>query len=77
MLSSALFTFNDTAVINARGALRIAELQVPGDISIIGFNDIQASSGNPLRLWITSETDWSVTGSFMIQFRPKTKLPRI
>jgi LacI family transcriptional regulator len=44
MLSSALFTFNDTAVINARGALRIAELQVPGDISIIGFNDIQAAT---------------------------------
>jgi len=44
MRSRALFAFNDTAVIGAIGALRVAELQVPGDISIIGFNDVQAAT---------------------------------
>jgi LacI family transcriptional regulator len=41
---TALFAFNDIAAIGAMGAFRDAGLQIPGDISIIGFDDIQAAA---------------------------------
>lgn len=41
---TALFAFNDIAAIGAMGAFRDAGLNVPKDISIIGFDDIQAAA---------------------------------
>lgn len=37
---TALFSFNDMAAIGAMRALHEAGLQVPGDVSVIGFDDI-------------------------------------
>jgi DNA-binding LacI/PurR family transcriptional regulator len=41
---TALFTFNDIAAIAAIRAIREAGLQVPGDISVVGFDDIASAS---------------------------------
>jgi DNA-binding LacI/PurR family transcriptional regulator len=41
---TALFAFNDIAAIGAMGAFRDAGLRVPEDISVIGFDDIQAAA---------------------------------
>jgi DNA-binding LacI/PurR family transcriptional regulator len=41
---TALVAFNDMSAIGAIRALRDANLNVPGDVSVIGFDDIQASS---------------------------------
>jgi len=41
---TALFTFNDVSAIGASGALREAGLQIPQDVSIIGFDDIPSSA---------------------------------
>jgi LacI family transcriptional regulator len=41
---TALFAFNDISAIGAMGAFRDAGLRVPEDISIIGFDDIQAAA---------------------------------
>lgn len=38
---TALFAFNDTSAIGAIGALRQHKLDVPGDVSVVGFDDIQ------------------------------------
>ena len=38
---SALFSFNDVSAIGAIEALRSAGLEVPGDVSVVGFDDIQ------------------------------------
>ena len=37
---SALFAFNDLMAIGALGALGRAGLQVPGDVSVVGFDDV-------------------------------------
>jgi DNA-binding LacI/PurR family transcriptional regulator len=45
---SALFAFNDLAAIGAIITLKGAGLHVPGDVSVIGFDDIfSASTNNP------------------------------
>jgi DNA-binding LacI/PurR family transcriptional regulator len=45
---SALFAFNDLSAIGAIIALKEAGFHVPGDISVIGFDDIfSASTNNP------------------------------
>jgi DNA-binding LacI/PurR family transcriptional regulator len=41
---TALFAFNDISAIGAMGAFREAGLGVPDDISIVGFDDIQAAA---------------------------------
>lgn len=41
---TALFAFNDISAIGAMSAFRDAGLRVPEDISIIGFDDIQAAA---------------------------------
>ncbi len=45
---TALFAFNDVSAFGAMGALRDAGLNVPTDVSVIGFDDILgAASQNP------------------------------
>ena len=41
---TALFAFNDIAAIGAMSAFRDAGLRVPDDVSIVGFDDIQAAA---------------------------------
>jgi DNA-binding LacI/PurR family transcriptional regulator len=41
---SALFAFNDISAIGAIRALREAGRQIPGDISVVGFDDIQSAA---------------------------------
>jgi LacI family transcriptional regulator len=41
---TALFAFNDVSAIGAIRALREAGLSVPGDISVVGFDDIQSAA---------------------------------
>jgi DNA-binding LacI/PurR family transcriptional regulator len=41
---TALFAFNDIAAIGAMSAFRDAGLRVPEDVSIVGFDDIQAAA---------------------------------
>jgi LacI family transcriptional regulator len=41
---SALFAFNDISAMGAIRALREAGLQVPRDVSVIGFDDIQSAA---------------------------------
>jgi LacI family transcriptional regulator len=40
---TALFTFNDIAAIGALASFRDAGLRVPEDVSLVGFDDIQAA----------------------------------
>ena len=41
---TALFAFNDLSAIGAMGALREKGLQVPNDVSVVGFDDIQSAA---------------------------------
>ena len=41
---TALFAFNDLSAIGAIGALREKGLNVPGDVSVVGFDDIQSAA---------------------------------
>ncbi len=41
---TAVFAYNDLMAIGALGALRRAGISVPGDVSVIGFDDIQQAS---------------------------------
>ncbi len=41
---TALFAFNDLSAIGAIGALREKGVQVPGDVSVVGFDDIQSAA---------------------------------
>jgi LacI family transcriptional regulator len=41
---TALFAFNDTSAIGAIGALRHHKLDVPQDVSVVGFDDIQSAA---------------------------------
>jgi DNA-binding LacI/PurR family transcriptional regulator len=41
---TALFTFNDMSAMGAIRALREANLKVPGDVSVVGFDDIQSAA---------------------------------
>ena len=41
---TALFAFNDVSAIGAVRALREAELRVPQDVSVVGFDDIQSAA---------------------------------
>ena len=41
---TALFAFNDLSAIGAIGALREKGMQVPGDVSVVGFDDIQSAA---------------------------------
>ncbi|RXH57873.1 Maltose operon transcriptional repressor MalR, LacI family [Granulicella sibirica] len=41
---SALFAFNDSAAIGAMKALVEAGLKVPGDVSVVGFDDVQGAA---------------------------------
>lgn len=41
---TALFAFNDISAIGAMAAFRDAGLSVPGDVSVVGFDDIQAAA---------------------------------
>lgn len=41
---TALFAFNDISAIGAIRALREAGRQVPGDVSVVGFDDIQSAA---------------------------------
>ncbi len=41
---TALFAFNDVSAIGAIRALREAGLQVPRDISVVGFDDVQSAA---------------------------------
>jgi len=45
-----VFSFNDIAAIGAIRALRDANLRVPEDVSVIGFDDIQAAAYHNPRL---------------------------
>lgn len=47
---TALFAFNDISAIGAIGALRDADLDVPGDVSVVGFDDIQSAAFQNPRL---------------------------
>ena len=47
---TALFAFNDISAIGAIGALRDARLEVPKDVSVVGFDDIQSASFQNPRL---------------------------
>jgi DNA-binding LacI/PurR family transcriptional regulator len=41
---TALFAFNDISAMGAIRALRESGLQVPGDVSVVGFDDIQSAA---------------------------------
>jgi LacI family transcriptional regulator len=41
---TALFAFNDISAIGAIEALRNQKLDVPGDVSVVGFDDIQSAA---------------------------------
>jgi len=41
---TALFAFNDVSAIGAIEALRGNRLEVPGDVSVVGFDDIQSAA---------------------------------
>jgi len=41
---TALFAFNDISAMGAIRALREAKLRVPGDVSVVGFDDIQSAA---------------------------------
>jgi len=41
---TAIFCFNDIAAIGAIRALKDAGLSVPGDVSVVGFDDIQSAA---------------------------------
>jgi DNA-binding LacI/PurR family transcriptional regulator len=41
---TALFAFNDVSAIGAIEALRSAGREVPGDVSVVGFDDIQSAA---------------------------------
>ena len=41
---TAIFCFNDIAAIGAIRALTDAGLSVPGDVSVVGFDDIQSAA---------------------------------
>jgi LacI family transcriptional regulator len=41
---TAIFCFNDIAAVGAIRALKDAGLAVPGDISVVGFDDIQSAA---------------------------------
>ena len=41
---TALFAFNDVSAIGAIEALRSQGLEVPGDVSVVGFDDIQSAA---------------------------------
>jgi LacI family transcriptional regulator len=41
---TALFAFNDMSAMGAMRALREAGLRVPGDVSVVGFDDIQSAA---------------------------------
>jgi LacI family transcriptional regulator len=41
---TAIFCFNDIAAIGAIRALKDAGLAVPGDVSVVGFDDIQSAA---------------------------------
>jgi LacI family transcriptional regulator len=41
---SALFAFNDISAMGAIRALRESGLQVPEDVSVVGFDDIQSAA---------------------------------
>jgi LacI family transcriptional regulator len=43
-LFTALFAFNDISAMGAIRALREAKLRVPDDVSVVGFDDIQAAA---------------------------------
>ena len=47
---TALFAFNDISAIGAIGALRDAKLEVPHDVSVVGFDDIQSAAFQNPRL---------------------------
>jgi DNA-binding LacI/PurR family transcriptional regulator len=47
---TALFAFNDISAIGAIGALRDAKLDVPGNVSVVGFDDIQSAAFQNPRL---------------------------
>jgi len=47
---TAVVSFNDMSAIGAIRALQDSGLQVPGDVSVIGFDDIQAAAFNSPRL---------------------------
>jgi DNA-binding LacI/PurR family transcriptional regulator len=47
---TAVVSFNDMSAIGAMRALQDSGLQVPGDVSVIGFDDIQAAAFNSPRL---------------------------
>ena len=47
---TALFAFNDISAIGAIAALRDAKLDVPGDVSVVGFDDIQSAAFQNPRL---------------------------
>lgn len=41
---TALFAFNDTSAIGAIGALRHHRIEVPQEVSVVGFDDIQSAA---------------------------------
>ena len=41
---TALFAFNDVSAIGAFRALREADLRIPDDVSVVGFDDIQSAA---------------------------------
>lgn len=47
---TALFAFNDISAIGAIGALRESKLEVPRDVSVVGFDDIQSAAFQNPRL---------------------------
>lgn len=47
---TGLFAVNDAAAIGAMGVARDRQLSVPGDLSIIGFNDLDVSAQLPVAL---------------------------
>ena len=66
---STIFCINDPIAMGAMQALLDAEIKVPEDVSIIGFNDVEAcnrcicSSSYDYRRWYTLSSKNSVTMS--------------
>ena len=57
---TAIFCFNDIAAIGAIRALKDAGLSVPGDVSVVGFDDIQSAEYSTPSLTTVRQPLWEM-----------------